>query len=260
MKPIKILSACILALAMLVTQLGTVFAAPARQDGFITGNVTALTCEEDGTFLVTVQPAEGEPQTVRIDQATAEALGLITVTEGVADCSPEALAAVVGMEVSIDPATVIPDPEEEEEFQHPVGAALANFFSDITDYDTIMDAHEDGFGFGVIAQALFMTNKLEGDGSTFLAILQAKKTGDFSAFVFEDGSSPKNWGQFRKAVLKGEKVNLGSVMSEKNKDKDKGKDKDGGNGNGNGAGNDNDNGKGNGNGKGKGNGNGKKKP
>src|SRR5262245_22353055 len=107
MKTPKILIATILVIAVLAMQITTVFAAPSLQEGFITGTVTALTCETDGTFLVTVQPAVGDPQTVRIDQATAEGLGLITVTDGVADCSPEALAAANGMEVSIDPATVI---------------------------------------------------------------------------------------------------------------------------------------------------------
>jgi len=245
MKTPKILIAFILAIAVMALQIGTVFAAPALQEGSITGTVTALACETDATtgattFLVTVQATDGTSQTVRIDQLTAEGLGLITVVDGVADCSAEALAAVNGMEVTIDPTTVIVD--EEEEAKHPVGAALATFFSDITDYDTIMSAHEDGFGFGVLAQALFMADKMEGDAETFQAILEAKKSGDYSAFVFEDGSSPKNWGQFRKAVLKGEKVNLGSVMSDKNKDKDK---NNNGNGNSNGSGNGNGNGNGN---------------
>ena len=64
--------------------------------------------------------------------------------------------------VEIDPTTVIPDQQEN---QHPVGNALATFFSDIEgiDYDTIMAAHENGVGFGVIAQALWLTSELGGD-------------------------------------------------------------------------------------------------
>jgi hypothetical protein len=128
--------------------------------------------------------------------------------------------------VDIDPESVIPD---EEKPRHPVGSVLATFFSEITDYDAIMGAHEDGFGFGVIAQALWLTQKLEGDSVIFLSILEAKRSGDYSDFVLPDGTTPKNWGQFRKAVMEKEKGNLGIVMS--------GKDGENGSGNGNGNGN-----------------------
>lgn len=238
----KILLAFALTFVILATQIGTVFAAPSLQEGFITGSVTGLTCETDAetrivTFLVTVE-SEGTSQTVRIDQQTAENLGLITVDENDnPDCSEEALAAVIGVEVSIDPATVIQDEEEEETAQHPVGAALASFFGDLTDYEAIMAAHENGAGFGVIAQALWLTKKMEGDAETFAAILLAKETGDYSTFMLEDGSTPANWGQFRKAVLNGaKKNNLGVVMSNKG---DEGNNNGQGGGNGNGQGNGN---------------------
>ncbi len=101
---------------------------------------------------------------------------------------------------------------------HPVGFSLAEFFTDLlgVDYETIMEYHEEGAGFGTIAQALWMTNALEGDSDTFAAIVEAKMNNDFSAIVFEDGTSPKNWGQFRKAVMadrKKSKENLGAIMS-----------------------------------------------
>lgn len=222
----KVATSIALAIAILLAQVGSVFASPATQEAVITGTVTELLCDTDETtgvttFEVTVEDAEGNLQVVRIDQLTAEALGLVTVDEdGNPDCSEEALLAAIGTEVEIDPADVIP---AEEEPQHPVGSALAAFFSDITDYDAIMDAHEEGVGFGVIAQALWMTQKLEGDNEVFIAILQAKKTGDYSAFGFEGDAVPENWGQFRKAVMEKEKGNLGLVMSGK----------DGNNGNGN---------------------------
>ena len=228
----KFITSLVLAFAVLALQIGVVFAAPALQEGFITGTVTELVCETDTTtgvttFLVTVEDADGVSQTVRIDQLTAEELGLVTIDgDGNPDCSEEALAEAIGLEVEIDPATVIPD---EEERQHPVGAALATFFSDIIDYDTIMAAHEDGVGFVVIAQALWLTQKLEGDADVFLTILEAKENKDFSAFTLEDGTTPKDWGQFRKAIMDGDKGNLGIVMSDK--------DNDNGNGNGNGNGN-----------------------
>jgi len=233
----KFVTSLVLALAILALPVGAVFASPLLQEEFISGTVTGLACETDTatgitTFLVTVEGADGVSQTLRIDQLTAEDLGLITVDEnGSPDCSEEALAEAIGLEVEIDPASVIP---EEEEPQHPVGSALATFFADIIDYDAIMAAHEDGVGFGVIAQALWLTQKLEGDVEVFLAILTAKETKDFGAFVLEDGSTPKNWGQFRKAIMDGEKGNLGIVMSDKDKDNENGNGNGSGNGNGNG--------------------------
>jgi hypothetical protein len=101
---------------------------------------------------------------------------------------------------------------------HPVGFSLADFFSDLlgVDYETIMEYHDDGAGFGTIAQALWMTHALEGDTTTFAAIVEAKMTNDFSAIVLPDGTTPKNWGQFRKAVMadrEKSKENLGAIMS-----------------------------------------------
>lgn len=213
MSKIKWILALFIGIALLAAQAGPVLAAPARQEGFIAGTVTEATCETDGagttTILLTVQLADGTTQTVRVSQETAVTLGLLAPDT---PCSDEALAGIVGMEVSIDPALVIPDEEEEEGMKHPVAYALSLFFGDITDYDTIMSAHEDGTGFGVIAHALWMTTQMEGDSDVFLAILEAKETGDYSAFTLEDGTVPQNWGQFKK-VLKEKKMNLGAVMS-----------------------------------------------
>lgn len=226
MKSLKTIPFMAIAFALIFTQAGTALAAPSFQEGFITGTITALECGtdlENPTVLVTVD-VEGVLQTVEIDLATAVSLGIIAPDT---ECSPEALADAIDTEVSIDPATVI---LEEEVPQHPVGAALSLFFTDITDYETIMAAHEDGTGFGVLAQALWLTMKMDGDSDTFMAIVEAKKTKDFSAFVLEDGSTPQNWGQFKKAVLNGDKKgNLGVVMSDKenktNNGKGHGKDK-----------------------------------
>jgi len=116
-------------------------------------------------------------------------------------------------------------PRVNDDAQNPVAAALAAYFADIADYDTIMSAHDGEYdfgecGFGVISQALWLTKKMGGDSDTFLAILLAKQTGDYSAFTFEDGTAvPGNWGQFRKLVLDGDKKgNLGVVMSHKDEE------------------------------------------
>jgi len=101
-----------------------------------------------------------------------------------------------------------------------------------------MAAHANGTGFGVIAQALWLTKKLDGDADVFLAIIDAKKTKDFSAFVLADGTVPQNWGQFRKVIMDGKKGNLGIVMANRDnngngKDKEKNKDDKQNNGRGN---------------------------
>jgi hypothetical protein len=133
-----------------------------------------------------------------------------------------------------------------------------------------MDAHTNGNGFGIIAQALWLTRKLSGDKANlelFTTILEVKKSGDYSSIKWSDGSpvtmpdgtSPANWGQFRKALME-EKSNLGIVVSQKLKDhngnggtgnnadadsnKDKNKDKSS-NGHGNISGSIHDNGNGN---------------
>jgi hypothetical protein len=122
---------------------------------------------------------------------------------------------MLGKPVQIDPEDVIP---AKEETPHPIGNALATFFSGIAgmDYETIMAAHAQGAGFGVIAQSLWLTAKLEGDTKIFKALIKAERTGDFSAFILEDGSSPKNWGQLRIEILDQHPGNnVGVVISDR---------------------------------------------
>jgi hypothetical protein len=154
------------------------------------------------------------------------------------DGKPGINMVALGKQVEIDTTQLI---EAGDEDQHPVGNALATFFSDIPgiEYETIMSAHEQGVGFGVIAQTLWMTTKLEGDAQVFEALITAKQTGDYSAFMMGDGSIPENWGQLQKAILEKGKNGLGMVMS--NRDNP-------GNGNGNDHRNNNRGNNGNGNG------------
>jgi hypothetical protein len=215
----KTIYSILLATVLLATQIIAVSAAPAKQDTApITGTVESITLDATTgvtTVLVTLtDDITGATHTVRLSLEDATSLGLVT-TEGAAN--PDA----IGTSTTIDPAMAIPDMPEgttTQEAQHPVGSALSNFFSDLlgVDYQTIMDYHDDGVGFGVIAQALWMTNALGGDSDTFAAILNAKQTKDYSAITLPDGSTPQNWGQFRKAVMSNRdksKENLGAIMS-----------------------------------------------
>jgi hypothetical protein len=227
-------------------------AAPAAQDTTpITGTVEDITLETDtDTVLVTLTDEMGETQTIRLSLQDATTLGLVTDDDS-GNQAPNSDA--IGEMVNIDPTIVIPDEGELEEEEHPIGSAISDFFSDLlsVDYEMVMSYHDDGVGFGVIAQALWMTNALEGDTDIFAAILDAKQNKDYSGITLPDGSTPQNWGQFRQAVMKDKdkaKQNLGAIMSgraegqegdtqdtqtelknngnEPDKDKDKDKEKD----------------------------------
>ena len=211
-KSTKFLVSFVLVIAVLVGQVSAAFAA----SKLITGTVHRITLETDAntavtTVLITLLD-KGAAQTVRINIESAIALGIVILG---GDGNPVINKSLLGKLIEIEPETVIPDEGLE---QHPVGDALATFFSDIVDldYETIMAAHDEGTGFGVIAQALWLTRKLDGNAEIFLAIIEAKKTNDFSGFVFDDGTSPVNWGQFKQAVMDGKKGRPGVVMAENN--------------------------------------------
>ncbi|HSA99847.1 MAG TPA: hypothetical protein VLE49_04300 [Anaerolineales bacterium] len=247
MSKAKFFISLILTSSILIGQVGIVFAAPALQESApLSGTVQSITLETDPNTGITavileIACADQTMKTVRISQATASAIGLV-VPDG--DGNLVINEPALGESIEIDPATVTPDQQQE---RHPVGNALATFFSDIVDYDTVMAAHEQGVGFGVIAQALWLTKQLNGNKDVFTALLDARKTGDYSAFTFDDGTMPKNWGQLRKSILDGKKVhkvashqNNGNNQNKGNKqDKDQAKDKDKNKDNGNnGGGND----------------------
>jgi len=235
----RIIASVLLAAAVLFAQIGTVAAAPLAQGTtFITGTIQGINTETDAagvtTVLVTVQDDQGATQTLRLSVDTAVALGLVTLDPTTGD--PVVDETKIGQPVEIDPTTVIPD-ETTEESLHPIAALLAAFFGE--DGSVVNGYHEDGFGFGVIAQALWMSKNLNGDASLAGLILEAKRSGDYSAFTLPDGSTPTNWGQFKKALMN-KKNNLGVVVSGqadnttnpsdqqehgngKNKDKGKGK-------------------------------------
>jgi hypothetical protein len=240
-----------LTIILLVGQVGGVLAAPLSQEAPpIHGTVQGITLESDPatgvtTVIVEVMEPSQSVQQVRLTQETAIALGLVLLD---GDGNPVINKKALVKTVEIDPATAIP---EKKDHEHPVANALATFFSDIEgiDYDTIMAAHENGVGFGVIAQALWLSSELGGDSQFFQNLLYAKEHNDYTAFsdFTEDGTTPIGWGQLRKALLSNK--GLGPVMSNHdnngnnsngngmgngtNKDKDKNKDKSN-NGNGNG--------------------------
>ena len=259
----KYLFSLILILGLLVGEVGEVFAAsPSVDINSISGVVQSILLETDPTtgvttVVVSVMDNDQLLQEVRISQETAITLGLVVLNE---DGKPLINNLVLGGPIEIDVTVIIP---QKETLQHPVGSALATYFSNVPglDYETVMKAHRDGTGFGVIAHALWLTDKLEGNSEVFKEILAARQTGDYSVFIRDDGTSPKNWGELRNAILE-EKDGLGVVISDKenngngNGNGNGNNPGDDGNGNGNGNGNNNGGGNGNGNNNGGGNGNG----
>jgi hypothetical protein len=214
----KLLTGILLVLAILFAQVGTALAAPAAQETTpISGTIQSITTETDSnnvtTVVVTLLTSTGETQTVRLSLETAQGLGLVTVDP--ATNTPTVDQTKVGGTVQIDPATVLPEEQPTEEAIHPIAAILAKFFD--VDPTVVQGYHDDGYGFGVIAQAMWMAKGLsDGSEGTMVdagLILQAKKTGDYSAFTVPDGSAPTNWGQFKNAVMGKDKKNLGIIVS-----------------------------------------------
>ncbi|HEX5836211.1 MAG TPA: hypothetical protein VFY26_00175 [Anaerolineales bacterium] len=265
MKKAKLYISLLIMSLLVLTQVWGVSAAAAHDNtDTILGSIQEITLETDlstgvTTVLVTLRDENKDVLTVRISEQTAYDLGLLDYD---VDGNPF-IVQPLPETIEIDPATILPD---EDDAQHPIGSAIATFFSDVpgVEYSTIMEAYENGTGFGVIAQALWLTRKLGGDADAFMIIIEAKKTGDFSTITLSDGTTPLNWGQFKKAVLaEDKKGNLGMVISDKEKDngngnpgnhgnnsnnvnnKDKEKEKDNGNGNPGNHGNNSNNGNGN---------------
>jgi hypothetical protein len=227
----KALISILMILILIALSGASVWAAPNLQES-ISGEVQEIVIEVDEetettTVLVTllVDETTGETQTVRLSLETAIELGLVEVDENgdpVLDDDGNPIPILIDPDdpptVTIDLSDVIEEDEEEgEEGVHPVASALAEFFAATLglDYNTVMGYHEEGMGFGVIAQACWISFALESDATLLGDILAAKKSGDFSSITLTDGTTAKNWGQFKKAALGSEKAkkNLGAIMS-----------------------------------------------
>jgi hypothetical protein len=173
----KLLASILLVLAVMFAQVGNVAAAPQTQD--TTPTITQIdppVTDENGvtTVLVTLLLEDQTTQTVRISLAYALDLGLLDPTTQ----QPVPLENVPDGTI-IDPNEVIPDEEPAEEDVHPIAWLLAEFFGE--EPSVVEGYHEDGFGFGVIAQALWMsqnltgTEDMTGDASLAEDILNAKQ-------------------------------------------------------------------------------------
>jgi len=223
--------ALVVALALAVGQTSFAQAAPLQQATTTDVTINSITEVTDPTTLVTtyevnVTYAGGFTTTLTLtaEQAASTTPALVTCDATFTTCTIN--TAVVDTTVAID-STVTTDPcAAPADGSQPVGEALQGFFcgSQGVSYDTIMGWQTGGYGFGVIAQALFMAQALGGDPTLAAAILAAKTSGDYSVLettlqgLGYDTSTVKNWnwGQVKKLVMSEEvksMTNLGAVMS-----------------------------------------------
>ena len=222
MSTTKLITTFLLALAVLFAQVGTAAAAPQAQDvTTISGTIEKIEpgtdLEGNTVILVTLKDDLGNIQTLQFSLMDATTLELVTVDPNTNEITVnESLYGTTG---EFDPnlATIVE--ESVEESNHPISVLLAAFFD--LDASEIDGFHDDGFGFGVIAQALWVSQNLGGDTSLTGDILQAKQDKEFEAFFethpeyLADGETPPtNWGQFKK-LLSEKKNNLGVVVSGK---------------------------------------------
>ncbi|MGA9398996.1 MAG: hypothetical protein WBV22_12135 [Anaerolineaceae bacterium] len=218
----KFITLFVLIIVLTMLPLSSVLAAPSQQVPTppppvatepIVGTIDQIVIQGDpasGTAIVvvTLTDADGIVQTVKLTLDAATSLGLVITNPDGTVVVDETL---VGTEISIDPTLILPVVDNK------VANAIADFLATMfdTDASVIMGYHEDGMGFGVIAQAGFMALALKGDEVTMKAILEAKKNGTFSTLVLPDGIVVNSWGELRKAVLtdKRSATNLGAIMS-----------------------------------------------
>lgn len=245
MTKFRLMTTLALAFAFLFAQVGHVAAAPSAQDTTpITGTIDTIVLDTDANGVTTVVVTLTDGQSYRLSVETAADLNLLVVDSNgqpVLDPVtglPTVDASQIGQPIEIDPTTVIPDEPDEEEAAHPIAILLGAFFGE--DASVIEGFHSDGFGFGLIAQALWMSKNLTDDASMVEQILQAKQDGS-GTFTLSDGTeiTYNNWGQLRKALLE-KKQNLGQVIlghaDQDSSTQEHGKGKGNGNGNGKGHG------------------------
>ncbi|HEY5984457.1 MAG TPA: hypothetical protein VIU38_13390 [Anaerolineales bacterium] len=217
------------AIALLVAQVSVAAAAPQLDP--LVGTIDSISQGTDSggntIIIVNYTDTDGTAQVAQLSLADAETLGLISVDPITGEVT--ILAAPGGAidltSVQVDPCAPAQDTaaattgdavatqESSGDTGQPVAEALCGYFNGSlgVTYDQLMQWHMDGFGFGVIAQALFMA---ELGGLDPQAILDAKK-GDWSGLDVPEGVD--NWGRLRQYLL-GKAVdksthNLGAIMS-----------------------------------------------
>lgn len=225
MSKVKYVLGWVLVFAIMAVPVISVGAASPAQTEVIEGTVQSCEATTDGftgdpIVVCIVTLATGETLTVRLSLSDAVEKGLAVWNEdGLVE-----IIATEGQDVMIEEDMLLDDPcGLPAGDNHPIAKIMANYFCEElgTTPDILQTLHEDGFGFGEIAQACFMAVQLDGTGSLCEEILYAKKSGDYSNLTLPDGVTVTNWGQLRKTVLDDKSSNPGSIVSENAKNKEK---------------------------------------
>lgn len=217
MKKGTIFTSFLLVMLAIVAFSGTAAAAPkAAIPTVVTGTIDSIkviTDTETNVTTVRVKLLDSTDKLITVHVSVETALLLNLVALDPITNLPVVNETMIAQVITIEPSQIIEDDPDTIDGEHPVATLLAKYFN--IEYETVFGYHEDGFGFGVIAQTLWMANKL-GDITLADKILAAKLSGDYSAFTLPDNSTPTNWGQLRKAVMGHDaKANPGQVISGK---------------------------------------------
>lgn len=213
---LKMIAGLTLVAAILMVVSSTALAAPGAQAvttsttpvAPIVGTIQTINLTTtNGVTSVTVTllgKTDGLTYTQTYTQDEAVQLGLVNLVNNV----PEVNSAMISTDLTFTPATptVTPTPTS----ANPVSSLIAAFFG--LDPALVDSFHQDGSGYGVIAQACWMSFQLKGDTSMCSTILQAKQNGDLSSIQLPNGETASNWGQFKKALSE-QGQNLGSIVS-----------------------------------------------
>lgn len=225
----------VVALAVALSQFSLAVAAPTSDP--LVGTIDSISegtdLNGDPIIIVTYTDTETVPQqhVVELSVEDAVALGLVTQSPVTGEIT---ILAQIGAPIDLTPVTEEVDPcapggggeaaaedgtettvEDGEVSGHPVGGALCDFFAGSLGltYDQLMGWHEDGSGFGVIAQALWMAEMTGLDPEDILAVKNGEM--DYGELGLPEGVD--NWGRLRGYVFgkgAGKTVhNLGEIMS-----------------------------------------------
>lgn len=216
----KAIVGTILAVALVLLQVAAVSAAPLSQDGTVTCTVTDVQISTNSSGFDVVQVTCDDGSSYGLTSDSAGSLGLVTTDENgdlvVSDTAVGSTVDITSDMLQADPC-VLP-----EGANQPVSEALTSFFCGADSlglsYDDVQGLRDEGFGYGLIAQACFMAKLSDAhDTTTCQSILEAKQNHDeLSLTIGGNEITASNWGQLRKAVFDNQlksDANLGFIMS-----------------------------------------------
>ncbi len=215
----KLFVGVVMALALVVSQVSFASAAPLSGGGGTSCTIASVTVDGSGNYVVT---CSNNGDTITLTQAEALAANLIVYNPITLMYDPiwtvgEVVVFTAGV-VTTDPCFVTGGTGGSGGSggsSNPVPGALADFFcgSSASGATMLEELHMEGYGFGEIAQALFMAQIL---GVSAQQILMDKTNHDFSGLTLPGGGTANNWGQLMKLVLADSvksMTNLGAIMS-----------------------------------------------